>query len=137
MRKSIGALVLAITLAGCATFGQLEAGLTALIGRPESEAFNALGYPDGKQEFGGDTVYIWGRNQNTTMFMPSTQTTTAYVGMTPVYATTTSMQAIPMNYNCTVKIIVANGVIKSWDYSGNLGGCTPYIRRINDYTKRG
>lgn len=136
VKRLLGGWLIAITLAGCATFGQLEAGLSSLVGRPQAEAVNALGYPDGRQEFGADTIYIWGRSQNTTMFLPQTQTTTGTVGMTPIYATSTSMQAIPLNYNCTIKIIVADGIIKSWDYAGNLGGCSPYIRRINEYMKR-
>lgn len=127
-----------ITAAGCATFGQLEAGLGALVGRNEREAFAALGYPSGKQQFGSDVVYVWGRSQNTAMFIPQTSTTTGYVGTTPVYGTTTTSQMIPLNYNCTIKVIAGaeDGIIKSWDYEGNLGGCAPYIQRLNSYIKR-
>jgi hypothetical protein len=137
MRKvTIATATLLTALVGCATFGQLEEGLNALVGRSESEAFSAFGYPNGKQEFGADTVYVWGRSQNTTMFLPQTQTTTGYVGTTPVYGTTTSTQAIPMNFNCTIKIIVNSGRIKTWEYDGNMGGCESYIKRLNAYLKR-
>ena len=124
-------------LAGCVTFGQLEEGLNALVGRHEREAFAALGYPDGKQEFSGETVYVWGRSHNTAMFLPQTSTTTGYVGTRPIYGTTTTTQVVPMNLNCTIKIVVgANSHIRTWEYEGNLGGCAPYINRVREYTKR-
>jgi hypothetical protein len=135
--KVAAAAVLALVAAGCATFGQLETGLAALVGRNEREAFNALGYPNGKQEFGGDVVYVWGRSTSGTVFIPQTARTTGYVGTTPVYGTTTTNQAIPVNYNCTIKIITGtDGVIRSWEYDGNLGGCRGYIERLNAYLKR-
>ena len=53
-------LVLFISVtSGCASFGQMEDGLNSLMGRNEQDAFSVLGYPSGKQQFGGDTVYIW------------------------------------------------------------------------------
>jgi hypothetical protein len=130
------AAMLLTAVAGCTTFSQLEDGLNALVGRSESEAFNAFGYPNGQQVFGADTVYVWGRSRNTTMFLPQTKTTTGYVGTTPVYGTTTSTQAIPMNFNCTIKVIVNSGIIKTWEYDGNMGGCESYIKRLNAYLKR-
>lgn len=134
--KLIAASLVAFVTAGCATFGQLENGLNLLVGRSESEVFNALGYPDGKQEFGADTVYVWGNSRNTTMFLPQTQTTTGYVGTTRVYGTTTTTRAIPMNLSCTIKVIVSSGLVKAWDYDGNLGGCEPYINRLNRHFRQ-
>jgi hypothetical protein len=136
LKKLIAVTFFAIVTAGCATFGQLENGLNALVGRSDSEVFNVLGYPNGKQEFGADTVYVWGNSRNTTMFLPQTQTTTGYVGTTPVYGTTTTTQAIPMNFNCTIKVIVSSGLVKTWEYDGNLGGCEPYINRLNRHFKK-
>jgi hypothetical protein len=135
--RIIGLAVTLVTISGCATFGQLEEGLNALVGRNEREAFNALGYPNGKQQFGDDTVYVWGRSSSGTLFIPQTSQTTGYVGTTPVYGTTTTTQAIPVNYSCTIKIIVgADSVIRTWEYDGNLGGCSGYIQRVNEYVKR-
>ena len=136
-KKRLSLFFIATGLVGCATCGQLEAGLNALVGRPEQDAFSALGYPSGQQQFAGDKVYVWGQSRNATMFMPQTSTTTGYVGTTPVYGSTTSMQAIPMNFNCTIKVIVdGGGTIKTWEYDGNMGGCKPYIDRLNSYFKR-
>lgn len=138
MKKTILSLLCIATLAGCATFGQLEKGLNGLVGRSEREAFNALGYPNAKQEFGGDVVYVWGRSNSGTIFIPQTTSTTGYVGNRPVYATTTYNQPVAVNHNCTVKVITgANGIVKTWDYEGNLGGCRPYIQRLNAYFKKG
>jgi hypothetical protein len=136
MKKTICSFAALALLAGCATFGQLEAGLNSLVGRTEKEAFNALGYPNSKQEFGGDTVYVWGRSNSGTIFIPQTATTTGYVGNRPVYGSTTYNQPMTVNHNCTVKVITgSSGTIKSWDYEGNLGGCRPYIQRLNAYFK--
>lgn len=136
--KNLAIVVAAVALSGCATFGQLEDGLNALVGRHEKEAFSALGYPNSKQEFSGDTVYYWGESRNSAVFMPQTATTTGYVGRTPVFGTTTSSQLVPVSYNCTIKLVVGEGkVIKDWEFSGNLAGCEPYIKRVKSYTKGG
>lgn len=138
MKKNLAIVVAAVALSGCATFGQLEDGLNALVGRHEKEAFSALGYPNSKQEFSGDTVYYWGESRNSAVFMPQTATTTGYVGRTPVFGTTTSSQLVPVSYNCTIKLVVGEDkVIKDWEFSGNLAGCEPYIKRVKSYTKGG
>ncbi len=138
MKKNLAIVVAAVALSGCATFGQLEDGLNALVGRHEKEAFSALGYPNSKQEFSGDTVYYWGESRNSAVFMPQTSTTTGYVGRTPVFGTTTSSQLVPVSYNCTIKLVVGEDkVIKDWEFSGNLAGCEPYIKRVKSYTKGG
>ncbi len=135
-KNSFLAITLVSILSGCATLGQLEDNLNVLVGHQESEVFSALGYPDGKQEFGTDTIYVWGRSQNTTLFLPQSHSTTRYIGNTPIFGTTTTTQAIPINYNCTIKVIVNSGKVKSWEYMGNLGGCEPYIERLNGYFGR-
>lgn len=135
-RRFVGTCLIIAALTGCAAFGKLEEGLNSLVGRSESEAFSALGYPNLKQEFGGDVVYTWGRTSSGTLFIPQTSTTTGYVGNRPVYGTTTTNHAIPIEYNCTIKVIVNQGTVKTWEYDGNLGGCSGYINRINEYLKR-
>jgi len=128
-------LVLATAfIVGCVSFGQFEGDLNTLVGRNESEAFAAFGYPSGKQQFGSDVVYTWDRSQNVPMFIPQTATTTGHVGTTPIYGTTTSSQVVPMSFYCTVKVVAgSDGVIKTWDYDGNRGGCKRYIERLNSY----
>lgn len=106
--------------------------------RHESEVFRALGYPNAQQSFGGDTVYVWGRSAAGTMFVPQTSTTTGYVGRTPIYGTTTTMQPVALNYNCTIRVIVGETrVAKSWEYDGNIGGCSEYIKRLRSFQKNG
>jgi Cys-rich repeat protein len=132
--KKLWKLLIAILLAGCATFGQMEDGLRSLMGKSDREAFSVLGYPSAKQEFGNDTVYSWYVSQSGSLFVPQTSTTTGYVGRTPVYGTTTYTQAIPVNYNCQIKLVAdKGGILRSWEYNGNIGGCAQYINRLNTY----
>ena len=123
-------------LSGCVTFTQMENGLNALSGKDERVAFDVLGYPSGKQIFGSDTVYFWSVNSSGVMFLPQTSTTTGMIGNTPVYGTTTYNQAVPVNSNCLIKLVVnSNGKIFRWSYNGNIAGCEHYINRLNNYTK--
>jgi hypothetical protein len=133
--KKLSKLIIVILLAGCATFGQLEEGLNSLMGKQDTEAFSVLGYPSSKQEFGNDTVYSWYLSQSGTLFVPQTSTTTGYAGRTPLYGVTTYTQAVPVNYSCQIKLIAGkNGTLKSWEFDGNLGGCTQYINRLKTYS---
>jgi len=134
--KVITLLIFAAALGGCATFGQMESGLNALMGKNEREAFNVLGYPSGKQQFGNDTVYIWSVSSSGVLFLPQTSTTYGTVGTTPVYGTTTYNQVVPVNYNCLIKLVSnSEGTLIHWEYNGNIGGCESYINRLNSYAK--
>jgi hypothetical protein len=48
-------LLLAVLISGC-TFHYMGKGLNALVGKDVRYAFDVLGYPNGKQECGGDMV---------------------------------------------------------------------------------
>lgn len=135
--KRIGCAVLSGALvAGCATFGDLDSGLAAMVGHHQSDVFAALGYPSSKLDIGGDTVYYWRSSSSQTLFLPQTHTTTGYVGLNPVSVTTTQTQAIPIHYACEIKVVVgSDGLVKDWDYEGNLGGCESYINRLKAYWK--
>lgn len=127
-------ILLALFLSGCATFGQLERGLNFMMDKDESVAFEVLGYPTGKQESGSDTVYYWSVSRSGTLFMPGTSTTSGTVGTTPYYGTTTYNQAVPVNYNCLIKLVSGPmGYLKHWEFDGNYGGCEHYISRVNQY----
>ena len=132
--KRIGLVAtIGMLLSGC-VFGMMEKGLGALVGKDVKTAFNVLGYPSGKQEFGSETVYFWSVSRSGTYSMPQTSTTSGMVGTTPVYGTTTYYQQVPYNYTCLVKIITAkSGQIISWEYEGNLAGCSAYAGRLNDF----
>ncbi len=112
----------------------MEEGLNALNGKPITTAVSVLGYPDGQQEFGGDKIYIWSRNFQSSYTLPQTATTTGYVGNTPVYGTTTYYQTHTANYSCKIKLAVGpDDRIKHWEYQGNPGGCGGYARSLKAY----
>ncbi len=134
MRYLIG--VFAALLGGCATFGQMEEGLSALMGKSEAEAFAVIGYPSSKDIFAGDTVYTWLVSQSGTILVPQVATTTGFVGRVPVYGSTTYSQPMAINHSCTIKLVANSaGILKNWEYNGNLGGCRRYIMRLKDYAK--
>ena len=101
MKRIVALLLAVISLSGCV--GQhMDEGLSNLVGQNISVAVARLGYPDSKREMMGDTIYVWGRSQNSVMPMSNTSTTTGMVGGAPVYGTTTSTSYVPVNYNCSI-----------------------------------
>ena len=128
--------LISILILGCTTFGHLKQGLDFMMGEDVSVAFNVLGYPTSKQEFGQDTVYYWSRSGSGILFLPQTSTTYGAVGTTPVYGTTTYNQAVPVNYSCLIKLVAdPSGSLKSWEYDGNKRGCKSYIKKVHRYYK--
>lgn len=137
MKKISVVLFVFAMLSGCATFGQMEEGLNALLEKDARTAFAVLGYPSGKQQFGNDTVYVWSSNRSGTLLLPQTSTTYGTVGTTPVYGTTTYNQAIPVNYSCIIKLVAdSNDRVIAWEYDGNIGGCEKYIMNLKKYANR-
>ncbi len=126
MRRALFIPLLAI-LVSCSTFPNIEQGLQSMVGRPRAEAFSRLGYPSSQLQFGSDTAYVWGASNTVAVPVPQSNSTSGYVGSTPFNATTTSTGYMPMTYSCTIRIIVGpDDLVKSWDYNGNLGGCSRY-----------
>lgn len=123
-----------LALAGCATTTTnktLDNGLTSLVGQPIQAAYDRLGYPNGSQTMNGDTFYVWSTNRN--VVMPTYNNGTAYgtVGTTPFQVNTSMPGMMPMNFNCSIRLIVGgDGIIKSWDYQGNAGGCQGYVKML-------
>lgn len=135
LRNAGIAVLSTILISACVTFGQMETGLSALMGKPESEAFAVLGYPSFKQEFGNDLVYTWHVDSSGTAFVPQVSTMVGSVGRIPIQSQSTSLQAVPVNYSCTIKMVASgSGIFKSWEYNGNLGGCANLIKRLNKYS---
>lgn len=131
IRSLLPALLCALALAGCLSFNAFDEGLAGFKGRPVSEAFDALGYPDGQQQFGEETVYTWGSSYTGVAFSPSTTTTSGAIGSTPFRATTTGTAAVPVSYECTIKMIVGpDQVVRKYQWEGNRGGCESYMRRL-------
>lgn len=129
-------LLLVSVLVSCA-HRTMKQGLPNLVGEDIETAFQVLGYPSGKQQFGDQTVYVWAIDRQQTTVVPQTSTTTGMVGDTPVYGQTTSYQAVPMNAQCTIKLAAGpSGTIQNWEYQGNAAGCRPYANRLyEEYLK--
>lgn len=99
-------------LAGCAT-QKLNNGLQAMIGQPVQILVNEWGYPDSQREIMGATLYVWS-NEGGAMAVP------LYGG--GVFAA---------RLTCTVQVAVDKaGIITSYQWSGNNGGCAPLARRL-------
>lgn len=120
---------LAVVLSACA-LQKLETGMAGLVGKSESQLFSTLGYPDNKQEFGSSTVYTWSNSNTSTYVIPQTNTTTAYVGTTPIYGTTTTYVPQTIHGHCEVKVSVVGGYVESWETYGNDTGCARYASRF-------
>ena len=106
--KRLIALLLCLGLCGCATTS-MNRGLTAMVGRNIQTAFDALGYPTDKKEFGSDTVYYWSVHE-------------------PGY---------DFSNNCLIKLVAdKDGIIKTYEWSGNEGGLARYASRLDRYYNR-
>ena len=135
MKKAILAGV--ILLSGCATFGQMDDGLNSLIGKDKNVAFQILGYPAQEQKFDDTNVYTWSNKTNTVAMYSTPQTTFGTVGNTSFYGTTTETGYLPVEYACKIQFATdIKGIIKNYNYDGNMGGCENYIRRLNAYFKK-
>ncbi|MCA8065490.1 hypothetical protein [Burkholderia sp. AU38729] len=138
MKKIVAMAVSTCTLVGCVSFGQMEKGLDALRNQPVSTAVQVLGYPAGEREAAGMKIVHWGRQQTGLMPLTSYGQNSGFgtVGTTPFSYTgaSTSMQYVPMNFNCDIDLAIGpGGVIQGYQYSGNIGGCSSYIKALNRY----
>ncbi|MBU9417146.1 hypothetical protein KTE23_11245 [Burkholderia multivorans] len=138
MRKIIAMVASSCVLVGCVSFGQMEKGLDALRNQPVSTAVQVLGYPAGEREAAGMKIVHWGRQQTGLMPLTSYGQNSGFgaVGSTPFSytGTTTSTQYVPLNFNCEIDIAIGpGGFIQGYQYSGNIGGCSPYIKALNRY----
>ena len=95
--------VIAPIFSGCVAM--MEGGLNALMGEKYTAAFDVLGYPTYKQEYGTETVYVWVVDRSGSMLLPSTSTVQGYVGSTPVYGTITSTQQVAYQALCNIKLV--------------------------------
>lgn len=130
MKRPILMVGVVICLTGCVE-QNMNDGLRQLKGQNISVAVAKLGYPDTQRTMLGDVIYVWTSSHDTTLFLPSTATTSGTVGNTPVYGTTTTTEAVPANFNCTIQMATdASGQIKSTQWSGNMGGCEPYANAL-------
>lgn len=134
MKKTISVIAM-LGLTGCATWGQLDEGLDSLVGRPLDVAITKLGYPATEQTIAGRKLYRWGNSTQGMAYMPSTTTTSGILGVgaraVPYTATTDGGSYVPVSYACNLTLATNSaGIVISYQYEGNLGGCERYINAL-------
>jgi hypothetical protein len=136
MKRVLLVVGAALGLSGCVTT-QMNKGLEFMVGQKIDAAVARLGYPDAQRTMLGDTIYIWNTSHNVNLPMTTTSMTTGYAGSTPVYGSTISTQYVRANFNCTIQLgTTTDGVIKSWQWQGNMGGCATYARMLRASGRR-
>jgi hypothetical protein len=110
--KKFAMLGLAFLLIGCAA-QPIKKALDLTIGQDIRVVVAKLGYPNEIRKKSGGLIYVWGARSVFTFLMPAEGTTTG-------------------NPACTVEITVgADNRIKSYQFSGDQGGCEPYVRALS------
>ena len=133
MRKRVFLIIL--FLGACATFENIDYGLSQLKGQPVDRLIEIIGYPDADRTIAGRRLLIWNTDQDVTITTP---VTTYNSGSANVYGsggygygtyTGTSTTYVPstVNYNCTITVEVDRHLrIIKHQLSGNIGGCGRY-----------
>ena len=128
-------LALLVTIVGCTTFSDIEAGLGKYAGSHINSLVGVIGYPNGQSTIGGDVLYIWDSSRTVSYTMPTTSYNSgtvntygtygtqygAYSGTSTTYVTQTA------NYQCRIMVRVnSSDIIVGSQYEGNIGGCERY-----------
>jgi hypothetical protein len=127
--------ILTMLFAGCITNQAFSERLNTLVGEPIDYAISKLGYPSGERQVAGHHIYVWSVDRNGTIFVPQQSYANGYstgpLGTTTYHTTSTSMQAIPVNYACEIDLEVDMASrVRSFQFSGNQGGCRPFYSRL-------
>lgn len=139
-RHAAVAVTLSALLAGCATWGDMDKGLSALHGSNLAAAVSVLGYPSSESRVAGMRQVIWSSSNSGVMYVPQSSTTTGSAfgtgGFANYTATTSYMAPMAYNYACTIILRVSDqDVILGHQYQGNMGGCEPYIKALKRAAK--
>jgi len=122
MNRLLLSLVAAMVLTACA-YSTLDKGLPLLVGKPIDTAVNVLGLPNQKMQNGSYSVYVWDNRFSSTIPLYNTST----AGTT----TTSTINDVPVEYHCQIKLQVdATNIIQRWEYFGNQGGCQNYANGL-------
>lgn len=126
MLRTVLTIIVPMLLAACATFGDLNDGLYALVGKDINLAVSVLGQPSGKRQLEANTVYTWTTSRVAgiarTGFVPGPQGPVGYI------APATVVQ------DCLVDLHAdSSGKITKAEYSGNMTSCNDYIVRLNQW----
>ena len=135
---SIVLVLIVAILSGCS--GQtLGKNLPYLVGKDVPYAISVLGAPTSVSEFGGTQFISWSVNQQSTMILPTSNTSnsTGYVGGTSVYGTTTTSgtMQVPVSAFCTITLHARGGTITTWEWRGNEAGCSQFASRLKGLSK--
>ena len=136
MKIKLLSMLAIVLLSGCAST-MVESGLSALTGEHIDVAFRVIGYPDSKQKFGNDTVYIWKTSSMSSYNSFQTSYHSGYVGDTPYSGTSSYSTPQTVHNHAELKIITnSSGIIKTWSFYGNDTGLHRYAGRLNEYAKK-
>ncbi|XDZ49607.2 hypothetical protein AB8806_17495 (plasmid) [Ralstonia syzygii subsp. celebesensis] len=130
-----------LPIAGCVTWEQFDRGMDVLIGQSVDHAISILGFPSGERTIAGKRYVQWGRSSAdfVPIASPSYSTGNFNVGNKVGSYSSTTMNAtyIPMSLDCTIvaELDAENRVTRT-QYDGNMGGCEPFIIRLNQYRKK-
>jgi hypothetical protein len=137
--KIVLLILSAVLLWGCSTstFSNLKTGLDNLVDEDLSTAIDILGYPSSKQEIGSENIYTWSKSSSVSYLLPQTNKTTGTIGTTPISVSTTTNQEVSYNNNCVIKIITnKSDRVITWEYSGNIDGCSVYSNRLAEFSSK-
>jgi hypothetical protein len=111
-----------MVLTACA-YSTLDKGLPLLVGKPIDTAVNVLGLPNQKMQNGSYSVYVWDNRFSSTIPLYNTSTADT--------TTTSTVNDVPVEYHCQIKLQVdATNIIQRWEYFGNQGGCQNYANGL-------
>lgn len=126
--KSIS-LISLLTVTGCTTWEQVDAGVRTFKGQHYKQAIAALGFPDEERKIAGHTVYVWNNESSGSYTVPTSTTATTWVSGMPVYTTVNSTKTNSYHYECELKLVTNSaGTVIEVEVDGNLGGCEHYAR---------
>jgi hypothetical protein len=92
------ALIAASVVTACAS-QTIKEQMRSFLGQPVSTVIAKLGYPTEEQSLAGHKVYIWA----------------------------TGRMVEGTSYTCKIRAILDDqGIITTWDFEGNEGGCSRY-----------
>jgi hypothetical protein len=137
---ALGAVAAMLLLSGCGTTSKdMDRGLGALMGREAKTAFAVLGYPDGKEEIEGDTVYSWQRQETETAYGPGVGVGYGTWGRGSVVGTGASYGGrSSATYYCKIKLVAdKGGVLKHWEWDGDMAACDHYARKLKAWVEEG
>jgi len=113
----------------------------ATMGRPVSEVVDALGMPSSERTIVGRHYLVWERSYSASLPVTTTAGTVGGFNTTRTtgtYSSTTLGSSYEtVNYSCRLVFQVGDDErVAHVQYDGNLGGCQPYIDRLDKYRER-